>query len=74
MPVMIIFMFVIAPIPAGVLLYLVVSNIIQIVQTVVINKQLEIEDNMKASASNKDLSQAKTITPIETKTVEKDSK
>ena len=74
MPIMIIFMFVIAPIPAGVLLYLVVSNIIQIVQTVVINKQLEIEDNMKASATNKDLSQAKTITPIETKTVEKDSK
>ena len=38
MPVMIIFMFVIAPIPAGVLLYLVVSNIIQIIQTIVINK------------------------------------
>ena len=47
MPVMIIFMFVIAPIPAGVLLYLVVSNIIQIIQTVVINKQLEKEDEKK---------------------------
>ena len=47
MPVMIIFMFVIAPIPAGVLLYLVVSNIIQIIQTVVINKQLENEDAQK---------------------------
>lgn len=68
MPLMIIFMFVIAPIPAGVLLYLVVSNIIQIIQTIVINKQLEIEDGAK----NKDLSNAKTINPIETKTIETD--
>ncbi len=45
MPVMILFMFIIAPIPAGVLLYLVVSNIIQIIQTIVINKQLEAEKN-----------------------------
>lgn len=69
MPIMIIFMFVIAPIPAGVLLYLVVSNIIQIIQTVVINKQLEVEDNMK-----KDISNIKTINPIETKTIETDKK
>ncbi len=68
MPLMIIFMFVIAPIPAGVLLYLVVSNIIQIIQTIVINKQLEAEDGAK----NKDLSNAKTINPIETKTIETD--
>ncbi|MBE7704530.1 MAG: YidC/Oxa1 family membrane protein insertase [Cyanobacteria bacterium SIG29] len=72
MPIMVLFMFVIAPIPAGVLLYLVVSNIIQIVQTIVINKQLEIEDNLKAGA--KDLSNAKTINPIETKTIETDKK
>ncbi len=72
MPVMIIFMFVIAPIPAGVLLYLVVSNIIQIVQTIVINKQLEAEDNAKHDV--KDLSNAKTINPIETKTIEADKK
>ena len=72
MPVMIIFMFVIAPIPAGVLLYLVVSNIIQIIQTVVINKQLEAEDNAKHDV--KDLSNAKTINPIETKTIEADKK
>ncbi len=68
MPLMIIFMFIIAPIPAGVLLYLVVSNIIQIIQTVVINKQLENEDNNKKSTS--DLSNAKTINAIETKTIE----
>ncbi len=72
MPVMIIFMFVIAPIPAGVLLYLVVSNCIQIIQTIVINKQLEAEDNAKHDV--KDLSNAKTINPIETKTIEKDKK
>ena len=74
MPIMVIFMFVIAPIPAGVLLYLVVSNIIQIIQTIVINKQLEIEDNLKKGVNAKDLSQAKTVTPIETKTIETDKK
>lgn len=74
MPVMIIFMFVIAPIPAGVLLYLVVSNIIQIIQTIVINKQLEAEDKAGKAASNKDLSNIKTINPIETKTIETDKK
>ena len=72
MPVMIIFMFVIAPIPAGVLLYLVVSNIIQIVQTVVINKQLDTEDNNKRNM--KDLSNVKTVKPIETKTIETEKK
>lgn len=78
MPVMIIFMFVIAPIPAGVLLYLVVSNIIQVIQTVVINKQLEKEDMMKkggvSSSAPADLSSIKTIKPIETKTIETDKK
>ena len=74
MHVMIIFMFIIAPIPAGVLLYLVISNVIQIIQTVVINKQLEAEDNMKSNSINKDLSSVKTINPIETKTIETDKK
>ena len=73
MPIMIIFMFIIAPIPAGVLLYLVVSNIIQVVQTIVINKQLEAEENAK-HIDNKDLSTAKTINPIETKSIETDKK
>lgn len=75
MPVMIIFMFIIAPIPAGVLLYLVVSNFIQIFQTVFINKQLENEDKTKNNnVSSVDLSNAKTINPIETKTIENDKK
>jgi len=72
MPIMIIFMFVIAPIPAGVLLYLVVSNLIQIIQTITINKQLEAEENAKHNV--KDLSNTKTINPIETKTIETDKK
>lgn len=70
MPIMVVFMFVIAPIPAGVLLYLVVSNIIQIIQTYVINKQLDAEDAAKHGAATKDLSNVKTINPIETKTIE----
>lgn len=47
MPVMIMATFVFIPIPAGVLLYLITSNVIQVVQTVVINKQLEVEDTKK---------------------------
>lgn len=69
MPIMILFMFVIAPIPAGVLLYLVVSNIFQVIQTQAINKQLIMEDGRKAM-SKADLDNAKTIEAIETKTVE----
>ena len=48
----------------------VVSNIFQIIQTYAINKQLEAEDNAKNSVNSKDLSKAKTINPIETKTIE----
>lgn len=43
MPIMIMATFVFIPIPAGVLLYLITSNIIQVVQTVVINKQIDAE-------------------------------
>lgn len=47
MPIMLTATFVFIPIPAGVLLYLISSNIIQVIQTVVINKQLEMEDLKK---------------------------
>ncbi len=47
MPIMILVMFVIIPIPAGVLLYMVVSNIFQVGQTVAINKYLDIENAKK---------------------------
>ena len=76
MPIMIMFMFIVAPIPAGVLLYFVVSNIFQVFQTIVINKQMEAEDRMKGfgRGNNLDLSNAKTINPIETKTIETEKK
>lgn len=47
MPIMIMGTFIFIPIPAGVLLYLISSNVIQVVQTVVINKQLDAEDARK---------------------------
>jgi len=54
MPIMIILTFVFIPIPAGALLYLVTSNVFQIFQTIVINKQLEIEETNKEKEKNKD--------------------
>lgn len=50
MPLMIIGTFVVIPIPAGVLLYLITSNLIQILQTILINKQMEMEDKAKKDA------------------------
>ncbi len=47
MPIMIGATFLFIPIPAGVLLYLVTSNVFQIAQTVIINKQLDAEDANK---------------------------
>lgn len=62
MPLMIIATFVVIPIPAGVLLYLITSNIIQIAQTVVINKQIEQEEaNKKNKVDDLELKNAKKI-------------
>jgi YidC/Oxa1 family membrane protein insertase len=64
MPIMIIGTFVIIPIPAGVLLYLVTSNVIQILQTVIVNKQLDLEqERTKVLASDSDIVDAKKIEP-----------
>lgn len=49
MPIMLTFTFIIIPIPAGVLLYLISSNCFQVIQSLIINKQLEAEDAKKAS-------------------------
>ncbi len=66
MPIMIIGTFVIIPIPAGVLLYLVTSNVIQIIQTVVVNKQIDMEQaRTKVLASDSDIADAKKIQPKE---------
>lgn len=66
MPIMIIGTFVIIPIPAGVLLYLVTSNVIQILQTVIVNKQIDMEhDRTKNIATDSDVSGARKIEPKE---------
>lgn len=62
MPIMIIATFVIIPIPAGVLLYLVTSNLIQILQTVIVNKQMDIEEaHKKQQVDDIDLKNAKKV-------------
>ncbi|MCM1338388.1 MAG: YidC/Oxa1 family membrane protein insertase [Muribaculaceae bacterium] len=62
MPLMIVATFVIIPIPAGVLLYLITSNIIQIAQTVIINKQIDMEEaKSKDKVSDSELKSAKKI-------------
>lgn len=47
MPIMVIGMFVFVPIPAGVFLYMITSNVIQVLQTLIIDKQLERENGQK---------------------------
>lgn len=54
MPIMIMGTFVFIPIPAGVLLYLISSNFIQVIQTVVINKQLDNEDAQRKQKIDND--------------------
>lgn len=62
MPLMIVATFVIIPIPAGVLLYLITSNIIQIAQTVIINKQIDAEQaKKKESVDDDELKNAKKV-------------
>ena len=62
MPIMLTFTFVIIPIPAGVLLYLIASNCFQVAQTIIINKQLEMEDAAKANkVDDIDIANAKQI-------------
>ena len=52
MPLMIIGTFVIVPIPAGVFIYLIVSNIVQVAQTVIINKMMDAEEAGKKVAAS----------------------
>ena len=71
MPIMIMATFVFIPIPAGVLLYLIASNVIQVLQTVVINKQLDAEFAKKKSlkAEKIDDDAVKTAKKVEVKDV-----
>ena len=62
MPIMLCGTFVLIPIPAGVLLYLISSNIVQIIQTVLINKKLDLEfASQKAKVSDDEVENAKKI-------------
>lgn len=62
MPLMIIATFVVIPIPAGVLLYLITSNIIQIAQSIIINKQIENEEaKKKENVDDLELKNAKNV-------------
>lgn len=62
MPIMLCGTFVLIPIPAGVLLYLISSNIVQIIQTILINKKLDIEfADKKAKVSDEEVADAKPI-------------
>ena len=66
MPIMLTATFIFIPIPAGVLLYLVVSNVFQVVQTVVINKQMDKEEEEKKQKIDEDIvARAKKIEPKE---------
>lgn len=72
MPIMLTATFVFIPIPAGVLLYLVVSNFFQVGQTVVINKQLDVAEQNKKDNLDKDLDSLKKVEAKEVKTVEEE--
>lgn len=62
MPLMIVATFIFIPIPAGVLLYLITSNIIQIAQTIIINKQIDAENEKeKDNVSDLELKNAKKL-------------
>lgn len=63
MPIMITVMFVFFPIPAGVLLYMVVSNLFQMAQSYFTNKQLDAEYATPSNVSNANINNAKKIEP-----------
>lgn len=75
MPVMLTATFLFIPIPAGVLLYLIASNVIQIAQTVIINKQLDNEEaNKKNKKIDESVSNAKKVEAKEIKNVDTENK
>lgn len=76
MPIMLTATFIFIPIPAGVLLYLVASNIVQVAQTFIINKQLEDEDKLKSTPKNStsDEINARKVEAKEVKNIEDEQK
>lgn len=76
MPIMLTGMFLFIPIPAGVLLYLIASNAIQVGQTLIINKQLDEEENKKKNkkvlSSDEDLPDTKKVKAKEIKNTDEE--
>lgn len=76
MPIMLTATFLFIPIPAGVLLYLITSNVIQVGQTLIINKQLDAEldakKNKKVLSSDEPMPDAKKVEAKEVKNVDED--
>ena len=74
MPVMLTATFLFIPIPAGVLLYLITSNVIQVAQTLIINKQLDMEadknSNKKVFTENDAIPETKKVQAKEIKNTE----
>lgn len=70
MPIMILAMFIIIPIPSGVLLYMVVSNIFQVGQTIAINKYLEYEDAKNKRPKAEEIIDVEAITIEESESTE----
>lgn len=72
MPVMLTATFLFIPIPAGVLLYLISSNVIQVAQTIIINKQLEAQEEKKKTIKiqDVDLSNSKKVEAKEIKNID----
>lgn len=67
MPIMITGTFFFFPIPAGVLVYLIVSNAIQVAQTFIVNKQIDAEE--EAKKTNIDVTSVKGAKPAKVKKV-----
>ena len=78
MPVMLTASFLFIPIPAGVLLYLIASNIVMVFQTLIINKQLEMEDNRpkdkKVIVEDSSVKNAKKVEAKEIKNIDSENK
>lgn len=79
MPVMLTATFLFIPIPAGVLLYLIASNVIQVAQTIIINKQLDVENakkdkNKGIAIDEEPVGNTKKVEAKEIKNVEADNK
>lgn len=61
MPIMITSTFIFIPIPAGVLLYMIVSNVIQVIQSWLINKKMDLEEAHSKNVVTRDVDNAKSI-------------